>query len=103
MAVKTLSGAAWVAKFPTSTSIADLADPFKGKADAFISALRKAGATVTISATLRPPERAYLMHWSFRIAKEGYDPAKVPVMTAVDIDWVHRDLKKQIDRAASKA
>jgi hypothetical protein len=103
MAVKTLSGAAWVVKFPTSTSTADLVDPFKGNVDAFIAALRKAGATVTISATLRPAERAYLMHWSFRVAKGGYDPTKVPAMTGVDIDWVHRDVKKQVDRAASKA
>jgi len=103
MAVKTLSGAAWVAKFPTGTTTADLVDPFKTKAIAFIAALRAAGATVTISATLRPPERAYLMHWSFRIAKQGYDPATVPAMTGVDIEWVHRDAKKQVDRAASKA
>src|SRR5690349_4172342 len=103
MAVKRLSGAAWVAKFPTSTSTLDLVDPFKTKATDFIAALRAAGATVTISATLRPPQRAYLMHWSFRIAKQGYDPTKVPAMTGVDIDWVHRDAKKQVDRAASKS
>jgi hypothetical protein len=103
MPAKTLSGAAWVARFPTSTSTLDLVDPFKTKATDFVAALRKAGATVTISATLRPAQRAYLMHWSFRVAKQGYDPTKVPAMAGVDIEWVHRDVKNQVDTAASKA
>jgi SH3-like domain-containing protein len=71
MPPKTLSGAGWVAKFPTSTSTTDLVDPFKTNASSFIAALQSAGATVSIGATLRPKQRAYLMHWSFRIAKQG--------------------------------
>ena len=103
MAPKTPSGAGWVAKFPTSTSTADLVDPFKKNVDDFIAALKAAGATVSIGATLRPAHRAYLMHWSFRIAKEGYSPQKVPATVGVDIDWVHRTLAGQIDRKASRA
>jgi hypothetical protein len=88
---KSLSGRSWVSKFPTSTSTDDLVEPFRSNAKKFIAALKAAGATVSISATNRPKERAFLMHWSFRIAKEGYDPEKVPEMAGVDIEWVHRD------------
>jgi hypothetical protein len=99
---KTLSGPAWVRQFPTSTSVEDLVDPFQSNAKKFIAALRKAGATVSIGATLRPKERAWLMHWSFEISK-GFDPGKVPAMTGVDIEWVHRDAKGNTDLSASKA
>lgn len=90
---KTLSGLSWVSKFPTSTSVDDLSEPFRSKATKFIAALKAAGVNVTVNATKRPKERAFLMHWSFRIAREGYDPEKVPTMSGVDIDWVHRDDK----------
>ena len=98
---KTLSGASWVQKFPNSTSLDDLVDPFKGNAKKFIAALQKAGATVTVNATLRPKERAYLMHWSFKVSN-GLDPEKVPAMTGVEIEWVHRDAKGNKNLAASK-
>jgi D-alanyl-D-alanine dipeptidase len=68
----------------------------------FIAALKAASATVSIEATLRPKERAFLMHWSYRIGKEGYDPARVPEMTGVDIDWVHRDAKGAKNAPVSK-
>jgi hypothetical protein len=88
---KILSGAQWVNKFPNSTSIGDLAEPFQSNARKFIAALAAAGAAVTINATLRPKERAHLMHWSFQIAKENYDPEKVDPMDGVEIEWVHKD------------
>jgi hypothetical protein len=50
--------------------------------------MQDGGAKVTISATYRPPERAYLMHWCWLIAREGADPAAVPPMPGVAIDWV---------------
>ena len=56
---------------------------------------------VSISATLRPKQRAYSMHSSFKISA-GFDPEQVPEMTAVDIDWVHRDADRKKDMAASK-
>src|SRR5579863_2478623 len=98
---KVLSGASWVQKFPNSTSVDDLADPFKGNVRKFLAALQKADAMVSINATLRPKERAYLMHWSFKIA-QGTDPETVPAMTGVDIEWVHRDAKGNKNLAASK-
>jgi plastocyanin len=99
---KTLSGRSWVEKFPTSVSTDDLVEPFKSNVKKFLAALAAAGATVTIAATKRPKERAFLMHWSYRVARESYDPAKVPVMAGVDIDWVHRDDKGNKNGSVSK-
>jgi predicted chitinase len=84
-----LSGAHWVAFFPTSKSLNDLADAFRDKAKNFVAALEAAGAAVTVSATKRPQERADLMHFSWRIAKDGLAPAAVPKIPGVPIDWVH--------------
>jgi hypothetical protein len=64
--------------------------------------LQNAGATVKINATYRPPERAYLMHYAYRIAREGLDPRQVPARNGVDIDWVHRDSAGKFDLAASR-
>ena len=100
---KALSGASWVAKFPTSTDTADLVNPFRTNVEKFIAGMKAAGATITIDATLRPKQRAYLMHWSLRIARQGYDAAKVPEMKGVDIDWMHVDSNKKINVAATKA
>jgi hypothetical protein len=94
-------GKDWLGKFPTSTSVSDLKGGFQASVKNFIAALTKAGAKVTISATYRPPERAYLMHWSYKIAK-GQDPSKVPAMSGVDIDWVVKDKSGKPDVAASK-
>ncbi len=98
---KTLSGPVWVSRFPNSISVDDLVDPFKSNAKKFISALRNAGATVSISSTLRSKERAYLMHWSFKISA-GYSPENVPAMQGVEIEWVHRDDKGKANLPASK-
>jgi len=94
------SGRAWVNDFPTSRSLDDLKEPFRTNAQKFLSALDDAGADVTVSATVRPPERAYLMHFSFLIA-HGFDPGAVPPMTGVDIDWAHRNASGVADRAAA--
>ena len=87
-----LSGAAWVAKFPGSKAIADLEDDFEAKVTAFHGMLGTAGATTTITSTLRPKERAFLMHWSWKIVKDGQDPQMIPTMAGVDINWWHGDL-----------
>lgn len=84
-----VSGPQWCARFPGSTSPDDLVDPFRGRVWAFLSAMHKGGAGVTIGATYRPPERAYLMHWCCLIADSGQSPAAVPHMEGVDIDWAH--------------
>src|SRR6266849_2022616 len=83
-----LSGPQWVNQFPTSASTDTLVQPFRGNVNRFIAALTAAGAQVHISATLRPPQRAYLMHYSYRIAHQGLNPQSVPAMAGVDINWV---------------
>ena len=99
---KTLSGPVWVARFPTSKSPNDLVDPFKTNVQKFLAALKAAGATVSIAATRRPKERAFLMHFSFRMAREDFDPEQVPPMARVEIDWVHRDAAGAKSVAESK-
>lgn len=94
---KSLSGVAWVAKFPDSKLTSDLDSTFSGGVDSFISSMTAAGASVSIGTTLRPKERAYLMHYAYRIANDSILPSAVPPMVGVDIEWDHGDL------AASKA
>jgi hypothetical protein len=84
-----LSGPQWVARFPGSNQVSDCAAPFSTNLQSFISAMEAAGATVTVSATYRPPERAYLMHWAYVIANQGQDPRTVPAMAGVNIKWDH--------------
>jgi len=97
-----LSGQAWVSRFPTSRSVDDLAEPFRTSVRRFLAAVRAAGASATVADTLRPPERAYLMHFSFAIAREDFDPALVDPMPGVDIQWVHPDSPIVPSRKASK-
>jgi peptidoglycan hydrolase-like protein with peptidoglycan-binding domain len=96
-----LSGAIWwhanQARFPNSHSINDLASPFRENVQSFVNALTAGGASVSIGSTLRNKKRAYLMHYSWDIAKGLIDPAQVPVEPGVDITWNHGQL------AASKA
>ena len=99
VAAPELSGAQWISRFPGSSSIDTLADSFRPGAEAFIGAMRSAGAAVTISATLRPLERAYLMHWSWVIARLGGDPKDVPPMGGVDILWDHGDAQASTQAA----
>lgn len=86
-----LSGAHWVDKYPTSKTTDTLKDPFKTNVEAFIKMLQANGATVTIDATFRPPERAYLMHYAWKIArgqiKYGCYPTSDPY--CIGIVWDH--------------
>jgi hypothetical protein len=91
---RVLSGSAWCAQFPTSTSVSDLEADFGGKVQKFIDALTAAGVTPSISATKRPSNRAFLMHWSWRIVKENYDAQTVPAREGVKINWWHGDAEK---------
>jgi hypothetical protein len=86
-----LSGADWVNAFPGSVSLDDLDPSFRSNVRRLIGALQAGGATVNITSTYRPPERAYLMHWSWEIGKDGYPADKVPPMPGVDIEWWHGD------------
>lgn len=84
-----VSGPQWCARFPGSRSIDDLDPDWRGDVWAFVSALQKGGARIDVQATLRPPERAYLMHWCWMIANLAQAPAAVPPMAGVAIDWTH--------------
>lgn len=88
-----LSGAEWVKKYLGSSSTTALLDPFKSNVDNFISAIKVAGGNVSISATYRPEERAYLMHWSYKTAKGQVLPENVPAMDGVNIEWNHGGLE----------
>lgn len=84
-----LSGKHWVSFFANSNSIDDLASPFRQRVQAFKQALTTAGANIAIASTLRPPQRAYLMHYAFNIKAREIAPENVPPMLDVDINWVH--------------
>lgn len=86
---KEKSGAKWVAKFPGSANLDDLEPVFKANAAKFIDAIKAAGGTVSIAATYRPRERAYLMHYSSKISSGKITGDQVPAMDGVNIDWVH--------------
>ncbi len=99
------SGVAWVSRYPGSKSV-DLLEPsFRRQFVAFLTALQASTAKIEIIATLRPPERAYLMHWCYRIARQNAPADKVPPMPEVNIDWWHGDqalsvlAAKEMDRA----
>jgi len=97
------SGVVWVERFPTSRKTDSLVPDFRDRCDDFLGALQDAGAEVTINATLRPPERAYLMHWSFVLNKGDVEPDDIPPHPGVDIEWVHRKANGAADFATSRA
>lgn len=98
---KELSGPQWVRRFAGSKAIADLEPAFRQSVDAFIGSIVAAGARVSISATFRPPQRMYLMHWSWRISRLEIQPADVPAMLGVDIEWNHGSLDDSIKAASA--
>lgn len=95
------SGPQWVARYPVSTSTADLSQPFADNVDRFTRALNTGGASIVISTTYRPPERAYLMYWAYQVA-HGTNPTTVPAMQGVDIDWAHLNNAGQPDLSAAR-
>lgn len=102
-----LSGADWwkanQGKYANSAALSDLAPAFRDKAKAFVTALRDAGATVTIGATRRNRTRAWLIHHCFMIAKGQMEPADVPRNPACDIVWDHGDAAKSRQGAQEMA
>ena len=96
-----VSGLPWVARFPTSKSLSDLTAAFSSAVSRFIAAITAAGGSVAISATYRPPERAYLMHYAWAIAKEGAAPTSIEAMAGVNIDWAHLDATGKSDQDAA--
>jgi len=93
------SGLVWVNRFPTSISTDDLTPAFKSNVDAFITAIRKAGGRVSIGATYRPAERAYLMHYAVKVANRTIKPEDVPAKESVNIEWNHGNYEASINAA----
>jgi hypothetical protein len=91
----TKSGKFWVtwanANAKNSHDIADLESGFKANVQAFIAALKNAGATVDVTATRRSAKRAYLFHWCWMIALDKCKAADATAMAGVDIQWDHGD------------
>ena len=98
-----LSGPQWVNKFRGSIDPNDCVGAFRDNLKQFLKALQDAKAKVQISATLRPPERAYLMHHAYKIAHNVEDPTTIPKMPTLLIDWVHRDESGEPDLPASRS
>jgi hypothetical protein len=90
---KNLSGKYWVAwanlNAKNSTSVDDLAEPFKSNAKAFIKALTDAGASVRVTTTTRSKKRAYLFHWCWLIGLGKKKPSEAKAMPGVGILWDH--------------
>lgn len=95
------AGSAWVARYPASSTVETLEPEFRGRVTRFRDALTKAGVRVTVLASWRPPERAWLMHWAWLIAKKQVAPASVPVHPSLPIQWDLGSLEPSI--AASQA
>jgi len=87
--MKKLSGRVWVSHFSGSHSVDSLSQPFRDKVKRFLESVRNAGIKVVITSTLRPPERAYLMHWSWKLSRNLVMPQHIPYRIGVNIDWVH--------------
>jgi hypothetical protein len=85
--VPTPAGVWWCSQFPGSDRIAALASPFRECVDAFVKDLRGRGCTVEITATLRPPERAWLMYWVWMIVRERFRLDDIPVHPGIPIVW----------------
>jgi hypothetical protein len=90
------SGRHWCNKYPGSRSINDLEGNFASQVGSFINALKNAQARLTISSTYRPPERAYLMHWSWRIVNSNIDILSIPGHSGVGIQWWHGDRESSV-------
>lgn len=98
-----LSGAAWwhanQARYANSAAISDLAPEFREPVARFIAAMRAAGATVTVTSTLRNKTRAYLMHYCWAISRGEISPADVPAEPGCSILWDHISLTKSTTAA----
>jgi hypothetical protein len=58
------------------------------------------GLAIDVASTLRNRKRAYLMHFSWKVAKDLVAPALVPREDGVAIQWDHGDIAKS--RAAAQ-
>ncbi|GAB6902744.1 hypothetical protein [Kineosporia succinea] len=103
-----LVSTAWGAKFPGGDSdISHLNDTFRPGVEKFVAAMTKAGITVSPQSTLRSPQRSYLMHYSYKVAKKQITPAQVPAYTPVagekapKVCWVFRSTTGALDNTTA--
>lgn len=94
-----LSGAHWCERFWGDRTTATLVQPFRKNVQRFITALEAGGAHVSISATWRPLQRAYLMRGAWDVAHRKVPPEDVPPMEGVPIRWVHPERARSFDAA----
>lgn len=98
------SGTQWVSRYMGSTSLDDCASGFREDAKAFVDAMRSGGISVSIAATYRPINRAYLMHYAAAISRGEANISNIPKKEGVLIDWAHLDASgKPNPQAAKKA
>jgi hypothetical protein len=92
-----LSGTRWwranQGKYPNSQDVYMLEPGFRSNVEAFVSSLRQAGAAVHVSSTRRNSVRAFLMHYSWKVAYGEVDPKDVPARVGLSIVWDHGDMK----------
>jgi D-alanyl-D-alanine dipeptidase len=105
---RVLSGASWCAQYPTGTTIAELTDAtFQANVQAFHDAMVAAATpanalNISINATYRPPQRAHLMHYSYKVHNGTTSPADANTASAaagININWDHGDLATSRARA----
>lgn len=96
-----LSGPQWVPRFQGSKLTRDLDPVFRIAVESFLAAIAAAGATIAISSTLRPKERAYLMHWAHQLYRNSVAPSSIPAMAGVSIQWDHPTLAASVSAAGA--
>lgn len=103
------SGANWVQiananGWSNTTAFSALDASWGPRAEAFVTGLRGAGAQVTITAGLRHPNRAFLMHYAWGVSHGQYTPAQANAACrgrGIDIEWDHGSAAAS--RAAAQA
>lgn len=92
------SGTDWCDVYPCSASISSLNPAFGSSLRGFLNAL--GSLCYILIETWRSEERNWLMYYSWKIAREGLDPAAVPQNDEIQINWVHDDLNSSVNAAA---
>lgn len=87
------SGVYWVTwaneNAQNSSQLIELERAFRENVETFIDALREGHASVRITSTRRNAKRAYLFHWSWRIATGNANASETTAMEGIDIQWDH--------------
>lgn len=103
------SGMQWVKRYPNNNDLSILKEPFKTGVIAFVSAMKSAGISVSITVVYRPAERTYLMYCSTMIKRGRMSPLNVPKSDSypnvpyIPIDWAHMTNGKPNEQAARQA